>query len=1148
VEILAGRSEYTQAFVSPDGTATFKSTVLPARVRRADGSWVGVDTTLRARTDGSYAPAATVADLVISGGGTAPFVTYREQGSMLTLAWPTVLPAPAVSGSTAVYRNVLPDVDLRVTAGPTGFRHVLVVKTRAAASNPALASIRYQVGGDLLPVSMPGGRVRFVNGAGVAVAATQNASMWDSSIDVASAGELLPSVDPGAVAASRPSDLVSTEDRPGTSAVSAQLPVSVGSVKGLIVTPDTGLLTGAGTVFPVFIDPQIGPTRSKWAWANNGNHSYDVNGQAWIGLNPPSRGGDGRLYRAFFDFPTSSGGYTYRGKHVLSARFSIRLDHSWSCGDTWTHIYRTGAITVGNGARMSWGTRPLGAGAKWLESAAGHANEAGGCGAIQPDLLMEYGNTATFRGDVQAAADGNANTYTIGICACNADGGYEASQDRWKRFHVNADTTMSVTFNTIPGDPTDLSPTYPTSCGGVVGTTSPHLQAKYVDADPGDRLSATFEYRLVGSTTSTSVAGPAEVAPNNVRGVTVNLGSGAENKAYEFRVRTFDKHDYSKWSAWCRFTVDTRAPPAPTVAAVASGSAPVYAECPNSDAPMCTPNGGPGVAGAFTFTSPAGGQDVVKYIYGWDSPSFEVRPAATGGPVGPILLTPPRYGINTLTVYSVDGSGKSSPTVRYTLLVRAPSQPLGYWPLDSFAGHNLNDMIRGAHLTTTGDVAWTPDARYVGANALSFDANLGDGQTGYAATSGPVLDTTKSFSVSAWARLASLGTYRTVVSQNGASRSRFMIYYSPDSAKWMFVMYDQDGDSTAGTFIGGGSPVAGRWTHLLGVYDAVEKRIGLYVDGVLVASGSHTPVWAANGAFTIGRGIAGGASKQSWRGEIADVRAWDRVVVSDDIWGTDPNPFTGVPAQAGILQPLKVGSWQFPDGECHCGTARDDSLFGRHLYLSPNWTLDPNWNGDPATTPAWLTADSHDGNGGLALDGLSGSASTTDDRGTLGTADDVVHPVLRTDQSFTVAAWVRLDSLSGWGQSIVRQGNTSTSAMTLHLRDEGRWALGVTTPDGAGGYTWVTGRSDAPAQIGVWVHLVGTFDASTGQARLYVDGQLQSTFYTTPGVMGTGWHSTGSLLVGRAPNGDSFSGVIDQVHVWQGVLTAREIQNLYQTT
>jgi hypothetical protein len=242
---------------------------------------------------------------------------------------------------------------------------------------------------------------------------------------------------------------------------------------------------------------------------------------------------------------------------------------------------------------------------------------------------------------------------------------------------------------------------------------------------------------------------------------------------------------------------------------------------------------------------------------------------------------------------------------------------------------------------------------------------------------------------------------------------------------------------------------------------------------------------------------------------------------------------------------LKVGSWQFPDGECYCATARDDSVFGRHLYLSPNWTLDPNWNGDPATTPAWLTADSADGDGGLALDGRTGSASTSDDRGTLDPDDDLARPVLRTDQSLTVAAWVKLSALTGSGQDIVSQGVGNNRAVTLHLRDDNHWAIGVSTPDGAGSYTWVTGQSDAVAETGVWVHLVGTFDRATGQARLYVNGQLQSTFVTTPGVTATGWPSTASLTVGRAGGTGFFGGVVDQIHVWQGVLTAREIQNLY---
>jgi hypothetical protein len=1143
VEVLAARSERAQVFVNPDSTATFEASVLPKRVRRADGSWVDVDTTLRAHGDGSYAPVASPADVVISGGGSGLFVTHREGASTLTLAWPTALPVPSVSGDSALYPEVLPGVDLRVTALSTGFRHVLVVKTRAAATNPALAAVRYQVGGNVTAAPMADGRVRFVDRAGRAVLATQNASAWDSSISVGLRGEVLPGVDRNAVAAGRPADLVSNGDRPGATAISAQLRVSAGVSNTLVVTPDPGLLTAPGTVFPVFIDPQIGPTRSRWAWANDGNASYDVGGQAWVGVNPASHGGDGRRYRSFFDFPTSSGNLTYRGKQILSARFSIMLDHSWSCGDTPAYIYKTSAINVGNGGRMSWGSRPLGAGAPFLDSDGGHANEAGGCGNTQPDALMEFGGNAATRLAAQDSADRNDSTITIGICACESDGANEFVQGRWKKFHVNNDTTMSVNFNTVPGTPTNLSPHLgQVACGGVVGTRSPTLQARYVDGDGADSLTATFQYQQLPSGTVTSVAGTPRPA-NNDGTATVNLGASAEGKTYQFRVQTNDSHASSPWSSWCSFLVDTLAPPAPEVVAVPSGSAPVYSACVSANIYACTANGGPGVSGGFRFSSPAGGEDIVKYVFGWGSPSTSVvvSPGAAYSPV----LTPPRYGINTLAVYSEDPSGKKSPTTVYTFLVNAPSQPVASWPLDSISGHDLNDQIGGANLTATGDVTWTPDARYIGANALSLDANTADGQTGQVATSGPVLDTTKSFSVAAWVRVADLSLNHVAISQDGVNRSRFMLYYSATHAKWIFAMYDQDGESSAAAYALGGTPATGKWTHLLGVYDANARQISLSINGTPAQTVAHTASWAAGGSFVVGRGRVSGSPWLPWKGDIADVRVWSRVVVPDDLLGTDADPTTGVPAQVGILSPLKVGSWRFPDGECFCDTSRDESLFARDLVLSPNWTLDPNWNADPATTPAWLSAESHDADGGLALLGSSGSASTTDDQGTLSTADDIQRPVLRTDQSMTIAAWVKLNAVTG-ELDIVRQGSggVQAQAVKLHLRAaDSTWAMGVTTPDGAGGYAWVTGRSDTVAQTGVWVHLVGTFDASIGVARLYLNGQLQATHYETSGVPATGWQSTGSLTIGK-----NFGGLIDQVHVFQGVLSAREVQNLYSTT
>jgi hypothetical protein len=60
---------------------------------------------------------------------------------------PAALPEPRLARDTATYPDVLPGVDLVVRATVTGFTHVLVVKSAAAAANPTLARISYPLGG-----------------------------------------------------------------------------------------------------------------------------------------------------------------------------------------------------------------------------------------------------------------------------------------------------------------------------------------------------------------------------------------------------------------------------------------------------------------------------------------------------------------------------------------------------------------------------------------------------------------------------------------------------------------------------------------------------------------------------------------------------------------------------------------------------------------------------------------------------------------------------------------------------------------------------------------------------------------------------------------------------------------------------------------
>src|SRR3954471_10001815 len=105
----AGRTEYTQVYVEPSGLRTIEAAIAPQRARRLDGTWGPIDTALQQVGD-VLVPAATTANVRFSSGGAGPFVTLVRDRHSFALSWPEPLPPPAVSGDTATYSEILPDV------------------------------------------------------------------------------------------------------------------------------------------------------------------------------------------------------------------------------------------------------------------------------------------------------------------------------------------------------------------------------------------------------------------------------------------------------------------------------------------------------------------------------------------------------------------------------------------------------------------------------------------------------------------------------------------------------------------------------------------------------------------------------------------------------------------------------------------------------------------------------------------------------------------------------------------------------------------------------------------------------------------------------------------------------------------------------
>lgn len=150
-----------------------------------------------------------------------------------------------------------------------------------------------------------------------------------------------------------------------------------------------------------------------------------------------------------------------------------------------------------------------------------------------------------------------------------------------------------------------------------------------------------------------------------------------------------------------------------------------------------------------------------------------------------------------------------------------------------------------------------------------------NGSTGYGSTTGPALDTSKSFTVSAWAKLNSLTANSTFVSQNGTTNNGFQLYYSSGAQVWAFGRHSTDTDGAVWRATYGGKPVLGRWTHLVGIYDASAKEVRLYVDGKLAATKdwTYTP-WNATGPLQLGRKLSSGSYGEFTNGAISDVRVY----------------------------------------------------------------------------------------------------------------------------------------------------------------------------------------------------------------------------------------------------------------------------------
>jgi RHS repeat-associated protein len=90
-------------------------------------------------------------------------------------------------------------------------------------------------------------------------------------------------------------------------------------------------------------------------------------------------------------------------------------------------------------------------------------------------------------------------------------------------------------------------------------------------------------------------------------------------------------------------------------------------------------------------------------------------------------------------------------------------------------------------------------------------------------------------------------------------------------------------------------------------------------------------------------------------------------------------------------------------------------------------------------------------------------------------------------------------------------------------------------------------NSTTAIATGTWVHLTGVYDRAAGQAKLYVNGTLETTLAVTPKVA-RGPFTIGKLTWDGSPNVDEWYGGVDDVQVYSKALSASEVSQVYGGT
>ena len=674
VEIPSLTDEKTQHFANPDGTLTAQISAIPVRVRSAEG-WVEVDTTLVATDDGLLRPRAAGMDIAFSGGGDTPMARIGLGSNSVELEWYEDLPTPTLDGDQATYADVLPDVDLVLTAGVEGFTQVLVVHTPEAAASKDLTELELalEATGVSLSADEHGNIEAVGDMGGQSVFTVRAPAMWDSTGQDEAPGED-PRVAPTSGARTA---LVDTE-------------ITVDAIR---LIPDQGMLIDEDTEYPVYIDPSVNASRPNWAYVDRAypNQAYYNPKVDSVGV---GRIEWDRVYtrRAFFQF-TVMARTTHPNTIINSATLRTEVDWAYNCNsNSYVQLHRVDAFN----SKTTWNNQPT---VRTLQET---KNVKGGWATCPTSSGVEFNATNAY----QWGVDNNASHIYLRLKERD-----ESGTTAWRRFDTKSKPpVLVVNYNHPPEKP--VTSTISDSLGGVcqadrtqprlINNTEVTLRAQFRDRDSywvGQQVKAQFEWKIEGAEGNLGSADSAYVTVGKWSGGSyrqVTASGLPERELIAYRARGHDRSDWGPWSSWCYLEIDTTKP--------ADGPEVTSPDYPAGD----EVHGSVGRTGDFTFAN-NGVEEATSYHYSVNDASCSTRiDLPSPGTSVTVPITPRRDGPNLIHARITDAYGNSSAcALVYTFTVAPPQNPspMSLWTKAREAAPPISRTAIGP---------WKPQAKWTG--------------------------------------------------------------------------------------------------------------------------------------------------------------------------------------------------------------------------------------------------------------------------------------------------------------------------------------------------------------------------------------------------------------------------------------------------